>query len=216
MIHGYVTKLVGDPKSDMVSYKNYSVWMADTKDGGEVFEAYAVTPVNAEEIAGVGDFVEVVADVTKYTNKSGETIYETIGKGAATISILIPAPKMYAILAEYDATMGSVACGEETDFEIGEYEKNTEITLTATPKDGYKFVNWTEKVGEDENTKTANPLTITVTADMTITANFVKDVSTAIGDINADGVVVEKVVRNGQVLIVRDGKTYNVIGKMVD
>ena len=215
VIRGYVTAYEGTPADDMKTYKNYSAWLADTKGGEGIFLAFQVKPVDGTTVAAVGDFVEVVGDITQYT-KDDNTKYETMGKGTATINILIPAPKVYAVMAEYDATMGSVACGEETDFEIGEYEKNTEITLTATPKDGYKFMNWTVNVGEDENTETANPLTITVTADMTITANFVKNVSTAIDDINADGVVVEKVIRNGQVLIIRDGKTYNVIGKMID
>ncbi len=130
VIRGYVTALVGTPADDMNTYKNYSVWMADTKDGGKVFEAYQVKPVDGETIAAVGNFVEVVGDITQYT-KDGSTTYETMGKGTATIQVL------------------------------------------------------------------PNP-------------------STALDDINADGVVVEKVVRNGQVLIIRDGKTYNVIGKMVD
>ena len=51
----------------------------------------------------------------------------------------------------------------------GEYKKGTEVTLTATPAEGYQFVNWT--VGE-EVVSTENPYTFTVTADVVLVANF--------------------------------------------
>ena len=140
----------------MEKYGSYSVWMADAKDGENVFEAYAATPIDDKKIANVGDFVEIVGDITKY-----KSTIET-NKGTATIAILIPAPKMYTITAKVnDEVMGTVTGA-------GEYEENATATLTATANEGYEFVNWT--VGEE--TKTDNPLTITVTADMTITANF--------------------------------------------
>ena len=51
----------------------------------------------------------------------------------------------------------------------GEYAQDTEVTLTATANTGYRFENWT--VGS--NTETANPLTFTITENITATANFV-------------------------------------------
>lgn len=57
-----------------------------------------------------------------------------------------------------NADYGTVAGG-------GEYVEGTEITLTATPNDGYAFVNWNDNV-------TDNPRTVTVTGDVTYTANF--------------------------------------------
>lgn len=57
-----------------------------------------------------------------------------------------------------DATYGTVTGG-------GEYVEGTEVTLTATPNAGYQFDNW------NDNT-TDNPRTITVTGDVTYTANF--------------------------------------------
>lgn len=88
VIRGYVTEMASkDAAADIEEYGNYSVWMADTKDGGKVFEAFQVAPVDGKTIAAVGDYVEVVGDITKYT-KGEETTYETVGKGAATIKIL--------------------------------------------------------------------------------------------------------------------------------
>lgn len=57
----------------------------------------------------------------------------------------------------------------------GEYEEGKEATLTATPAEGYEFVNWTK--GE-EKVSTENPYTFTVTADVALVANFKKSVVT--------------------------------------
>ena len=47
----------------------------------------------------------------------------------------------------------------------GEYAEGKTATLTANPNAGYKFVNWS-------NGETANPLKLTVTENVEITANF--------------------------------------------
>lgn len=49
----------------------------------------------------------------------------------------------------------------------GLYSNNTTITITATPYDGYSFLRWS-----DGNTD--NPRTLTVTEDITLTAEFVE------------------------------------------
>lgn len=51
----------------------------------------------------------------------------------------------------------------------GTYEEDATATLTATPAEGYQFVNWTK--GE-EVVSTENPYTFTVTADIALVANF--------------------------------------------
>ncbi len=61
-----------------------------------------------------------------------------------------------------NATNGTVAGA-------GVYEEGASVTLTATPADGYKFVNWTVAGAE---VSTANPYTFTAEADVTVTANF--------------------------------------------
>ena len=81
VVRGYVIKLVGTPSSDFSQYGNYSFWMADSKDATEgTFEAYQVAPKDGETIVAVGDYVEVVGDLTKYN-----TTPETVGKGNATV-----------------------------------------------------------------------------------------------------------------------------------
>ncbi len=90
VIRGYVTELAGKPAEDMEKFGNYSVWMADTKDGGKVFEAYQVKPADGKTIVAVGDYVEVVGELTKFN----ET-YETMGKGTSTIKVITPSAINY-------------------------------------------------------------------------------------------------------------------------
>jgi hypothetical protein len=52
----------------------------------------------------------------------------------------------------------------------GAYTNGAIITLTATPVDSARFVNWTDAA--DNVVSTDNPLTITVGSDTTLTANF--------------------------------------------
>lgn len=70
--------------------------------------------------------------------------------GNATITVL-----------SADGTMGSVTGG-------GTYADGTKVTLTATPNDGYHFVQWQDGV-------TSATREITVNGDATYTATFAKD-----------------------------------------
>ncbi|WP_044209432.1 InlB B-repeat-containing protein [Flammeovirga sp. OC4] len=78
---------------------------------------------------------------------------------------------------------GSVVVGPSADV----YEINTEITLTATPAEGYTFESWS-----GDYTGTDNPATVTVTSDMNITANYKMNAVTSIDPIQ----VVSKVYPN--------------------
>ena len=66
----------------------------------------------------------------------------------------------------------------------GVYEEGTSVTLTATPADGYKFVNWT--VGGAE-VSTANPYTFTAEEDVTVVANFEELPKTTVYFVNTPG-----------------------------
>lgn len=61
-----------------------------------------------------------------------------------------------------DANMGTISAG-------GSKKSCTEVTVKATPKEGYRFVNWTIN-GVEVNG--ANPYTLYMTDDMTVRANF--------------------------------------------
>lgn len=109
VIRGYVTKIESEYSTD---YGNVSVWLDDVADGGQVFEAYRVVPVDdAAKAVGVGDFVEVVGDITKYN-----TTYETSAGGSlkiitkATPTALV-APELSAIYANGGTIEGIGAAG---------------------------------------------------------------------------------------------------------
>ena len=121
VIRGYAVSV---DTTDYYKYKNYTVGMADDADGSVAFKAYRVIPVDGTTIAAVGDYIEVIGDITKYG-----TTYET-------------------------AQGGSI-----------------EVITKKTP-------------------------TSTENAEETIS--------------------IQKVLRDGQVLLIRDGKAYNVMGQRVD
>ena len=71
-----------------------------------------------------------------------------------------------ALPVKYNVT---VTADHGTVTGAGTYEEGKTATLTATPAEGYQFVNWT--VGE-EVVSTENPYKFTVTADVALVANF--------------------------------------------
>ena len=56
------------------------------------------------------------------------------------------------------------------DPDQASYYLNDVVQLTATPDTGYHFVNWS-----DDITSTDNPVSVTITGNISITANFAQD-----------------------------------------
>jgi hypothetical protein len=88
----------------------------------------------------------------------------------------------------------------------GTYKEDEEVTLTATANDGYKFHKWSNGV-------TDNPYTFFVKSDVTLEAKFTS--TEGIADVLSSEVHTTKVLRDGQVLILRNGKTYTMQGQEV-
>jgi len=105
-----------------------------------------------------------VVDIVQVDGASqGSVASYTFSNVAANHSISAtfkPAPK-YALTVI--AANGSVALSPAG----GTYVSGTVVTLTATPNTGFKFGSWSGAV-----TGTANPVTLTMTANMSVTANF--------------------------------------------
>ncbi|MDA8948703.1 hypothetical protein N9H57_06155 [Flavobacteriaceae bacterium] len=70
-----------------------------------------------------------------------------------------PAPTKYTLTV----TAGE---GGSVSTEGGTYDEGAEITVTATPDDGYEFIEW------DGNDNQSNSFTISVNSNITIQANF--------------------------------------------
>ncbi|MBR1809706.1 MAG: InlB B-repeat-containing protein [Paludibacteraceae bacterium] len=172
---------------------------------------YTVTFVNEDETVissekyHYGESVVVPADPTKpataeYTYTfTGWTpaVVATVAGNATYNATFSEVKNKYTLTLEVnDEDMGKIL-GAET----GEYEYGTELTITATANTGYKFTGWS-----DDDTAAAER-TITITENMTLTANFVKDTGTRLEDINDNDAVYENgMIRN------LSGKTIYIYG----
>jgi hypothetical protein len=78
--------------------------------------------------------------------------------------LALGAPARYRIVVKADPPEGGVVAGG------GVYAEGAVVTVTATPRVGFAFVNWTE---EDQEVSTAPEYTFTVAASRTLVAHFV-------------------------------------------
>lgn len=138
---------------------------------------YTVTatasPAEAGTVAGAGEYAqdtEVTLTATantgyRFENWTVGSNTETANPLAFTITENITATANFVALTPYtinatanDANMGTVTGG-------GTYYEGETVTLTATPKTGYRFVNWS-------NSSTDAKLTFTASENLDLTANF--------------------------------------------
>ena len=155
----------------------YSV---DPAEGGSI----AVNPAPGEQGYEEGTEVSLTATGTdetwifdEWVNADGEAVCAT-----ATYTFNINAnttlvakfhqeiPVVYYTLTVnvYPENAGTIACNPEPG-EQG-YEEGTSVTITATPAEGFTFVNW--KNAMDETVGTDAEYTFEINANTTLTANF--------------------------------------------
>ncbi len=106
-----------------------------------------------------------------------------------------------------DETMGSV-----DGIPADEVAYGTEVTFTAIPETGYKFVNWTDATGVEVSTSAK--YTFTVTDNVVFTANFA--LSSAIDNASATKAAATKRLVNGVLVIEKNGTLYNAQGTVVE
>ena len=109
-----------------------------------------------------------------------------------------------AIFKEREHTI-TVTCNPQQGNVIGggTYADGAQVTLVAIANKGYEFAQWSNGI-------TDNPYLLTATADLTLEAQFIP--ATAVENVSADGTTPQKIVRDGQVYILRNGKTYTTTG----
>ena len=99
------------------------------------------------------------------------------------------------VIADFkEAYYLTINTGDGTvDQESGAYLKDTSLTVTATPDEGYQFLRWTGDMNA-----TDNPLDITLTRNMTVNAVFVRvfnvDFTAENGSVNYP----DTVIKNGE------------------
>ena len=167
-----VTALLADGTS--VELGNYTAPRNNKSQADDKFGASAnytnkvVVELTAEQQAklasteGFAITATVGVSATKEGGFSDVQIHGLINGTAANVA------KYTLTTAISPAESGSVNVYPVAD----QYEEGTEVTLTASDKFGYNFVNWTNAAGEEVS---AEPkFKYTVNADETLTANFVQ------------------------------------------
>ena len=133
------------------------------------------TAVNFALSTVAKDFTTSSYTVTSNDVLNGKSciyLYRSAGSTTYLKSISITRPvKKYKVSATAGAG-GSVSIANAgTTVDSGsEVEANTSLTFTATPSEGYEFVNWTDASNKIVNTNAT--YTTTVTAAIALTANF--------------------------------------------
>ncbi|MFP4608305.1 MAG: C45 family autoproteolytic acyltransferase/hydrolase [Candidatus Aenigmatarchaeota archaeon] len=134
-----------------------------TEPGEGVFEYEESETVDIEAVAEEGyEFVEWTGDVGTVEDATAN---------ATTVEM----NDNYTIIAEfkeesvyYELTVNIEGEGEvELEPDQDQYEEGTEVTLSASPEDGWKFVEWT---GDHDDTE--EEITITMDSNKDITATF--------------------------------------------
>ena len=161
-------------EGDIIKISAYS---ASAGKGGLV--AYTGTTTGSSSVS-LGNMTQKSEDIS-YTVTASDIlnglstfyIYRKTNESTYVKSISITRPvKKYKVSATAGAG-GSVSIknGSGTTINLGsEVEANTSLTFTATPNDGYEFVNWTDASNAEVSTNTTYKTT--VTAAISLTANF--------------------------------------------
>ncbi len=176
-----------------------------TEDVTMVKEFYTLTLVaNPEEGGNVdgdgeypaGEEVVISAEANpfwKFVNWTGDTQYvddpesatAKVTMPAEDISLTanfeeLPPPPVYNLTLIANPAEGGTVHGE------GKYGEGDEVSITATPNEGWKFINWTGDIAYVDDPASAKT-TVTMPAEnITLTANFEKEAETYTLSLNAN------------------------------
>ena len=144
-------------------------------------QKYTVTveasPAEGGEVSGGGEAVEG-AQVTVSANANTGYRFVNWTKGSdevstdASFSYTVPAENV-TLIANFEEILYTLIAptndeNKGTVTGAGTYSYGTEVTLTATPKAGYKLLYWSDR-------STENPRTITMNKNEALSAYFVKE-----------------------------------------
>ena len=121
-----------------------------------------------------------------------------------------PQPEPEPDPVEYSLTV-SAADGGTVSTEGGTYDEGTEVTITATPSEGYRFTGW------EGNTSTEESLTITLNSNQTYQALFeLVPIYTLTVNIEGEGEVLEEIVNAGKTTDYDSGTTVKLTAQPED
>ena len=173
---GYIKITLSGTKLQEGDIIMISAFSSTAGKGGLV--AYTGTTEGPSSVS-LGNMSQKSEDIS-YTVKASDIlnglstfyIYRKTGDPTYVKSISITRPvKKYTVSATAGAGGSvSIANAGTTVNSGSEVEANTSLTFTATPNDGYEFVNWTDASSKVVSTNAT--YTTTVTAAIALTANF--------------------------------------------
>ena len=122
----------------------------------------SVTPTSGTYNSGIQ--VSVTATPNSGYTFSGWSNGSTVNPLSITMTSNTSITANFALIPVYTLTV-SAEEGGSVSSEGGEYQQGTQVTLTATPDEGYEFSGWSD--GSTEATRV-----ITTSEDLTLTASF--------------------------------------------
>jgi hypothetical protein len=173
--------------------------------GAGTYEEGATATLTATAAEGY-EFVNwTVNDEVLTDNPITLTVNSDITAVATFKAIEVVVPTYTVTVTANDTTMGAVTGA-------GTYAEGTTATLTATPNEGYEFVNWIV----DDEVLTDNPLNLIVTSDINIVATFKTYVSTDLENTDHKTEQIEKILRENRVYIRVNDQLYTITGARVE
>ena len=144
----------------------------------QIVKQYALTASAGDggSVSGGGTFASGTQVSLTATPNSGYS-FSGWSNGLTTNPITVTLNSNTSLTANFQVIVNSysltVSAGEggSVSSEGGEYEEGTEVTITATPDEGYEFISW---IGSDS---TSSNITLTISSNVTISANFQIDCS---------------------------------------
>ena len=179
------TFAANDPQ---VTYYNVTVNSANPNMGsvtsshsGQVAENTVVTVT-----ATSADGYHFVAWMNGTTQVSTNTTYEFTVTGDITLTATFEANDPQVTYYNVTVSSANTDMGNVSSTHSGQVAENTEVTVTATPAEGYRFINWVNAEGTVVSTD--NPYTFTVTGDITLVATF--ELIDGINDVDASNITI--------------------------
>lgn len=171
-----------------------SVWVEENTTKYNVTVANGVSASVDKKTAAAGEKVIVTAtpvtgkvlDTVTVVGENGSTPIETTVSGntatftmpdqdVTVTNVTFRTANTYTVkFSSSDNTFGTVSAKHNgADFNSGTtVTEGDEVTFTAKPANGYALSGWTVKVNGESETRTEPSLSLKITADTTVTANF--------------------------------------------